>query len=98
VINDAPDGAILDIKVIPRAGNTAIAGQRENALLIRLAAAPVEGIANTELIELLANVLDVPKQHIILVAGLKSRTKRVKVIGLSAALVKQRLGSIVNDL
>jgi uncharacterized protein (TIGR00251 family) len=91
VISDAPDGAIIDIKVIPRAGKTIIAGTRDNALLIRLAAAPVDGAANTELIALLARVLDVPKRDITVVAGEKSLTKRVKVSGVSAATIRARL-------
>jgi uncharacterized protein (TIGR00251 family) len=92
VIHDAPDGAILDVKVIPRAGKTALAGTRDNALLIRLAAAPVGGAANDELISLLSGTLDLPKRHIVLLSGEKSRSKRVKVIGLSKALVRERLG------
>jgi uncharacterized protein len=92
VIDDAPDGVVIDIKVIPRAGKTSIAGTRDNALLIRLAAAPVEGAANAELIALLASALDVPKRHITVISGEKNRLKRVKVVGISAALVRQRLG------
>ena len=91
MISDAPDGALIDIKVIPRAGKTAIAGTRDHALLIRLAAAPVDGAANTELIALLARILDVPKRDITIVAGEKSRTKRVKVRGVSAATIRARL-------
>ena len=92
MISDAPDGAFLDIKVIPRAGKTAIAGMRDNALLIRLAAAPVEGAANAELIALLSALLDIPKRDILLIKGDKSRSKRVKVVGVSAATVRTRLG------
>jgi uncharacterized protein (TIGR00251 family) len=92
VIEDAPDGAILTVKVIPRAGRTAVAGTRDNTLLIRLAAAPVDGAANTALIELLSETLGVPKRQITIVSGEKSRTKRVKVVGVTAATVQQRLG------
>lgn len=92
MVSDASDGAILDIKVIPRAGKSAFAGTREDTFLFRLAAAPVEGAANSELIALLSRTLDVPKTRIAIISGDKSRTKRVKVIGISAALVRQRLG------
>jgi uncharacterized protein (TIGR00251 family) len=91
VIRDAPDGALIDVKVIPRAGRSTIAGTRDNALLIRLAAAPVEGAANAELIELLARALAVPKRAITVVSGEKSRSKRLKVVGLSADAVRARL-------
>ena len=91
MIRDAPDGALIDVKVIPRAGRSTIAGTRDNALLIRLAAAPVEGAANAELIELLARALAVPKRAITVVSGEKSRSKRLKVVGLSADAVRARL-------
>jgi uncharacterized protein len=92
VIADAPDGAILTVKVIPRAGRTQLAGTRDGALLVRLAAAPVDGAANAALIACLASTLDLPRSRIVLIAGETSRTKRVKVIGLSAAAVAERLG------
>ena len=92
MIRDAPDGVVLDIKVVPRAGTNMVAGTRDGALLIRLAAAPVDGAANDELIALLARLLDVPKRHITIISGDKNRTKRVKVLGVSAAVARERLG------
>jgi uncharacterized protein (TIGR00251 family) len=91
VISDAPGGAIIDIKVIPRAGRTAVAGTRGHTILIRLAAAPVAGAANIELLALLAEVLQVPKRHLTIVSGEKSRTKRLQVAGLDAATVRARI-------
>ena len=91
MINDAPAGAVIDIKVIPRAGRSQIAGTREDALLIRLAAAPVDGAANAELITLLADALDVPKRSVTVIDGERSRTKRVRVAGLTASAVRARL-------
>jgi uncharacterized protein (TIGR00251 family) len=91
LICDAPDGAILTVKVIPRAGKTAIAGTRDDALLIRLAAAPVDGAANATLISMLADALGVPIRQVTILLGEKSRTKRVKVMGVTAEVVRQRL-------
>jgi uncharacterized protein (TIGR00251 family) len=91
VISDAPDGAVIDIKVIPRAGRTMIAGTRDNALLIRLAAAPVEGAANAELIALLSDVLDLPKRNFVVIAGERSRNKKIKVLGATADALRTRL-------
>ena len=93
MIHDAPDGAIIDIKVIPRAGRTTLAGTRDTALLIRLAAAPVAGAANAELIAFLAGLLDVPKRDVVLLAGEQSRNKRIKVLGLTAASVREKLAA-----
>jgi uncharacterized protein (TIGR00251 family) len=84
------DSATLDIKVIPRAGRTALAGTRDGSLLIRLAAAPVDGAANSELIAFLASLLDVPKRNITIVAGEKGRQKRVRIDGVTAEAVRQR--------
>lgn len=92
MVRDAPDGAVLDIRVIPRAGRTQVAGTRENAILIRLAAPPVDGAANSELVAFLAGVLRVPKHQVTIVSGEKGRAKRVKVLDVSAEAVRQRLG------
>ena len=91
MIADAPDGAILTIKVIPRAGRTALAGTRDGTLLVRVAAAPVDGAANAALITFLADTLNVPRNRVALIAGDKSRAKRVKVLGMSAAAILARL-------
>jgi uncharacterized protein (TIGR00251 family) len=91
MVIDTADGAIIDIKVIPRAGRTAVDGTRDNAVLVRLAAAPVDGAANAELIALLARLLDIPKRQLTVVAGEKARAKRVKAIGVRAATVIDRL-------
>ena len=91
MITDAPDGAYIDIKVIPRAGRTVIAGTRDGALLVRLAAAPVDGAANAALLDVLSEVLGVPIRRITVVAGEKSRSKRVKVMGASRSQIRERL-------
>jgi len=77
---------------VPRAGRSGVAGLRDGALLVRLAAAPVDGAANAELIDVLARALDVPKRSIEIVAGDRSRSKRVRVDGMSAPAVLAALG------
>lgn len=69
-----------------------LAGSRDGAILIRLAAAPVDGAANTALMTLLAGLLDIPKRHLLLLSGDTSRRKRVKAFGVSAAIVRRRMG------
>jgi uncharacterized protein (TIGR00251 family) len=71
----------LDVKVIPRAGRSGFTGLRDGALLVRLAAAPVDGAANDELIALLAKTLKVPRRDITIVTGERSRSKRVRIAG-----------------
>jgi uncharacterized protein len=72
----------LEIRVIPRAGRSGFAGLRNGALLVKLAAAPVDGAANDELIALIAKRLRVPRRDITIVAGQRSRTKRIRIAGI----------------
>ena len=72
----------LDVRVIPRAGRSGFAGLRDGALLVRLAAAPVDGAANDELISLLARTLKIAKRDVTIVSGERSRTKRIRIAGL----------------
>ena len=89
--------AFLTIRVIPRAGKPGPAGMRDGALLIKLNAPPVEGAANRELIDRLADLLDVPKRSISIVSGDRSRTKRVRVDGVTAEDVARRLPGSRDD-
>jgi uncharacterized protein (TIGR00251 family) len=73
----------LDIRVIPRAGRSGFAGLRDGALLVKLAAAPVDGAANDELIALFAKALKIPKRDVTIVSGERSRSKRIRIAGLS---------------
>jgi uncharacterized protein (TIGR00251 family) len=72
----------LDVRVTPRAGRSGFGGLRDGALLVRLAAAPVDGAANDELIALLAKSLRIPKRDITIVSGERSRSKRVRIDGI----------------
>lgn len=76
------------MRVVPRAGRSGFAGLRDGAILVRLAAAPVDGAANEELVALLARTLHVPKRDVAIVAGERARTKRIRVAGMSAAQVR----------
>jgi uncharacterized protein (TIGR00251 family) len=82
---------ILDVRVIPRAGKPQVAGTRDGAWLVRLNAAPVDGAANAELIEVLAEALDLPKRAITIVGGQRSRQKRVRLEGVTADVVQAKL-------
>lgn len=83
MIQQTKTGIEIDIKVVPRAGRSGLAGERDGRLLVRLAAAPVDGAANDALIELLSDLFHVPKRAVRIVAGDKSRTKRVALDGVS---------------
>ena len=83
--------AVLDIRVVPRAAKAGVAGTRDGAILIRLTAPPVEGAANAELIEILADLLDRPRRAITIIAGERGRSKRVRVSGVTLDAALKRL-------
>jgi uncharacterized protein len=85
------DGVVISVRVIPRAGRSEIAGVREGALLVRLNAPPVDGAANAELIEVLAEALAVPKRDVSIASGMTSKQKRVRISGISVDRAASRL-------
>ena len=93
VIERTADGAAFNVRVIPRARRSGLAGTRGDALLVRLHSPPVDGAANDELIEVLARALQVPKRAVSIVAGDRSRQKRVRVVGIDADTAASRLRS-----
>lgn len=85
------DDVVLSLHIQPGARKSAICGLHGEALKIRLAAPPIDGKANACLIEFLADRLGAAKNRLELVGGASTRAKRVRVHGVSAAVVAQRL-------
>jgi uncharacterized protein (TIGR00251 family) len=77
------------VRVIPRANKTEAGGVRGDALVVRLAAPPVEGAANAALIEFFAALLHVPRRTIRIVAGSHSRRKRLAIDGVSVEAIRR---------
>jgi len=90
-IRDTRAGATFAVKVQPRARKNAVTGELDGALKLALTAPPAEGKANEACIEFLAKLLKVPRSSINIVSGETSRRKMIRVYGLSAAELKQRL-------
>ena len=87
------DGALcFDVRVVPRAAKSGVAGEHGGALRVRVAAPPVEGAANEELVRTLAKALGVAPRAVEIVGGLASKNKRVRVRGLSPARLLQVSG------
>jgi uncharacterized protein (TIGR00251 family) len=94
---DTPDGVVITVRAMPRAGRSRIDGMRDGALLVRLAAAPVDGEANAELIVVLARALGVPRSRLTVIAGERSRDKRVLVSGVLRDAVERALSAILDQ-
>ncbi len=90
-IKDTSQGATFAIRVQPRASRNAIQGEMGDALKIALTTPPVEGRANAAVIEFLAKILDVPRSSVTIASGETNRNKVIRVHGLSAAQVAERL-------
>jgi uncharacterized protein (TIGR00251 family) len=71
---------LLRVRVQTRASKDEINGIQNNALKVRIKAAPVDGKANRELVRFLAKIFGVGKTRVMLISGETSRTKRLRII------------------
>jgi uncharacterized protein (TIGR00251 family) len=78
----------LDVRVIPRARKTECAGFRDDVLVVRIAAPPVDDAANIALIEFLASALRVPRRSVRIVSGGHGRLKRVAIDGVTREQIR----------
>lgn len=73
---------IIKIKVEPRSSRSGVVGQYGDALKVKLAAPPVEGKANEELIKVLAKEFGISKKDIEIISGHSSKNKVVRLTGV----------------
>ena len=64
---------------------------RDGAIVVRLAAAPVDGAANAELIDVIARALHIAKRDVTIVAGERSKQKRIRIEGIDRETALARL-------
>ncbi|MBI5815331.1 MAG: YggU family protein [Nitrospinae bacterium] len=76
-------GSSFRVHVAPRASKSQIAGVHNDALKIRLAAPPVDGAANDELVKYLAKHFGVPRSAVAIISGHASRNKLVRIQGVA---------------
>ena len=91
-IDESSSGVRFQVHVQPRASRTELAGGHGDAVKVRIAAPPVDGVANDELIAFLAKKLGVAKSAISIVSGEGSRDKLIEVTGARVADVREALG------
>jgi hypothetical protein len=94
-IHDTPAGATFQVKVHPRARKNAVTGVLDKALKLALTAPPIEGRANEACIEFIAKLLNVPRSSVTIAAGESSRQKLIRVAGVRAAQVEEKLRAIL---
>jgi uncharacterized protein len=90
MLRETPTGVVVDVRVIPRARKTAFSGIRNDELIVRVAAPPVDGSANDALIDFLADALHVSRRAVQIVGGEHARHKRVTIVGVKAEQIRAR--------
>ena len=91
IARDSERGALLTVHVQPGSSCTECVGIHGDAIKIRLAARPIDGAANNELIRFIADRCAVPRAHVRIHAGAEARRKRLCVKGVSARVLLARL-------
>ena len=82
------EGVILNVKAQPRSSKAGLDGLLGDAVKVRIRSAPVDGKANKELIETLADAFNLSKSAVVFKGGETSKTKRLLLTGLTGAQVK----------
>ena len=86
--------ADLQLVVTPRAASNRVGPYRDGVLHVRVTRPPADGDANRAVIRLVADAVGVAPSRLTLVAGERSRRKRVRVDGIGAGELARRLGRI----
>ena len=91
---ESPEGVIVNVRAQPRSSRSGVDGVVADALKVRLRSAPVDGKANRELVETVADAFDLPKSRVKFKSGETSKTKRIILCGVSADEFETMLKSI----
>jgi uncharacterized protein (TIGR00251 family) len=70
---------VFRVLVVPRASRSEIVGEHDGSLRVRIAAPPVDGAANDELIRVLAKRVRLPKSAVSITSGHGARMKQVRI-------------------
>ena len=84
-VADTPEGAVVSVRAQPRSSKSGIDGILGDAVKVRIRCAPVDGKANKELVETLADFFGISKSSVVFKGGETSKLKRLLLRGLSAA-------------
>ena len=84
---ETPEGVVLNVRAQPRSSKAGLDGVVGDAVKVRIRSAPVDGKANKELVETLADAFGIAKSRVVIKGGETSKTKRVFLSGVPAAAV-----------
>ena len=90
-LSDTPEGVVISVRAQPRSSRAGIDSLIGDAVKVRIRCAPVDGKANKELVETLADEFALAKSAVVFKSGETSKQKRILLRGISAAQVEERL-------
>ena len=70
---------VLRVKVKPRSRESSLVQESDGSWMARIKSPPVDGKANRELIELVADRFNCPKSSVSIKSGASGRSKLVKI-------------------
>ena len=88
---ETSEGTIVNVKAQPRSSKAGVDGLIGDAVKVRVKCAPVDGKANKELVETLADAFGLPKGRVVFKSGETSKQKRILLMGVTAATVREKL-------
>ena len=91
ILRETNGELLLRVLVVPRASKSAVAGLHDGRLKVRIAAPPVDGAANKELVRFLAGELGAARSQVGIDRGASGKRKTVRLSGLTAERVRARL-------
>lgn len=86
-LRSSGSACVLDISAVPGAKRTEVVGLHDGALRLRLAAPPVDGKANDEIVAWLAKSLGLPRRDVQLLRGPTSRRKQIQIDAPEAVVI-----------
>lgn len=86
---------LLSIHAKPRAKKSQVRGVRDGGLELAVAAPPIDGAANDEIVRFLGEWLGVPKRDIEIVRGTSGRAKIVALGGITEDALRDRVAKAV---
>ena len=90
-MTETPEGVVLSVRAQPRSSKAGIDGLLGDAVKVRVRCAPVDGKANKEIVETLADEFGIAKSSVVFKGGETSKNKRLLLRGVTAAAVVQKI-------
>ena len=91
LLTETNEGVIVNVRAAPRSSRAGLDGAMGDALKVRIRSAPVDGKANKELIEVLADAFGLPKSAVTFKSGETSKTKRILLRGIAKETILSNL-------